>query len=538
MLTVLTALIGVVAICTCFTPPEISFSNLQTTSSANYVHSTLSKVGILAIKDIPQLPTVRRQALLDIQQCLGSDNEYTNLEFPKKKSNGVKALLPDGTIRRTIVLKDDFEKLPYCPEIQSQLELLRHLVRMTANSVATSLDLNNISLHIETLNRNPLTSFSQVIRQAKRLDHFHLYRGNSTVHSVALDMHVDAGIFIAFVPPLWKDQNEQSNSGLLVQLPSGQVESMELNENTVVIMIGMGARKFLHLPFRPVPHFLQVPKGTLRSWYGHMVLLPDNVLVGEDKQTTFLDFWMNTHEEIGSGLGCSPKSKKLLGMDSELIDQADPPCPMGTMDCWSMHPGAICIEDISCPGSIQPICMADHSSMGPHTCTDEKDCRLQCNGTVPPVAWCSGGTAMYMDGFQFSTDAKLCNVLFFSFLTMNTQWKFFWGCVVSLIFGMLWPGVKTMIRWLNDNETKSLKYGKRTEVQPLLPSEMNTNQCAAFRKNIFKIQTLLLLLDQTCGYLLMFLAMTYSLELLFCTVLGITLGKVYFKRVDSEDSCC
>lgn len=450
-------LFGWAIACNCFTPPEISFLHLQSVSMADYVRSTLSHTGMLAITDVPQLAMTRQKALSDIAWCLSSKS---------KQNNEVKASMPDGTVRRTLLLKDGFEPLPYCPEIQPELELLRHLVEMTANSVAMSLDLAKIHINVEMKNGNILTSMSQVVGQAKRLDHFHLYEGNSTTQSSTLPMHVDAGIFIAFVPPLWKGQkSKKDNSGLLVQLPNGKIESVLLNKNSVVIMVGLGAQKFLNLPLHPVPHSLHVQSGTFRSWYGQMILLPEDALVGDSKMITFSKFWSNAHEEIGSGLGCSLSSKKLLGKDFELIDVSDPPCPMGTMDCWSMSPGNICLKDISCPSGIEPICMAGESGMGPHLCTKASDCKLKCNGTVPTPAWCMGGTDMYMDGFNFAADSNMCTMLFFSIFTLNTPWKLFWGCLIIFLLGLCWPSVNANIKYLNKHEKMKHKQIKEKKIR-------------------------------------------------------------------------
>jgi len=363
MIKIVGILIGWVMTCTCFIPPEVSFSHLQTSSSANYVRSTLSHVGMLAITDIPELEITRQSALSSTHECLSGE-----------KKHGAEASLPDGTTRRTLVLKDD--SVSDCPEIQPQLELLHSLVQKATNSIAMALDQSNIHVQIEMVNGSTLTSMAQIVFQAKQLDHFHTYKGNSTTHSAALALHLDAGIFIAFVPPLWKDHADGQASGLQVQLPDGAIESVVLNDNSVVIMMGLAAEKFLKLSLRPVPHSLQVPRGTMRSWYGHMVLLPEDMLV--EGKTSFQEFWSKSNREIASGLGCSSSSKEIL----PLADQANPPCPTGTVDCWAHSPGELCLRNITCPEGVTSICWAENSPMGPHTCINATDCVLKCDNST------------------------------------------------------------------------------------------------------------------------------------------------------------
>jgi len=360
--------IGWAITCNCFTPPEVSFSHFQSSSTVSYILSTLTQTGMLAITDIPELAATRQWALSSVQECLSSEVKH-----------GAEALLPDGTVRHTLVLKDNI--LSDCPQIQPQLRSLRDLVQKASNLIAMALDQSKINVQIEMIDGKTLTSMAQILSQAKQLDHFHLYEGNSTAHSVAMDIHLDAGIFIAFVPPLWKDHKDDQDSGLLIQLPNGEIEPVVLNENTVVIMVGLGAQRFLQIPLRPVPHALQVFQGTLRSWYGRMILVPDDMIL--DRNISFQEFWSKSHEEIVSGLGCSPTSKEILGEHfNGLIDPANPACPVNTTDCWSMSPGNVCLRDIECPVGETTLCWADNSPMGPHMCVNATDCKLKCNQTT------------------------------------------------------------------------------------------------------------------------------------------------------------
>lgn len=538
-------------VCSCFIPSEISYSHLHTAKAVDFVRSTLSQIGILAITDIPQLAAARYQALSAVHICLKNknvQNEETNIGSKEGKYNNQKhaaeGSLPDGTIRRTLVLKNEFQRLSSCPEIQPQLELLRHLVQMTTDSVAIVLDKSNIHLRVKTVNGRTLRSFSQVVHRAKRLNHFHFYEGNSTLHTTALHMHVDVGIFIAFVPPFWGKQGNQEdiqNSGLLVQLPNGKVEPLILNKNTIILMVGMGAQTLLRLPFRPVPHSLQVPIGTMRAWYGHMVLFPEDMVIGSE-QISFSKFWSTINEEVSSDLGCSSISKNVMGEKIELFDLATPSCAMGTTDCWPLNPGMICIPNIACPQGLHKTCNSKTMGMGPHTCTTAK-CSLTCSGFSSPTGWCEGSTSMHMNGFTsiFSPNDNLCTGWLVVYLTLNTPWKFLFGCISAFVLGISWSWIRNWVRRYDIK--KGLKFESKkasiqielTEKAPLLGFHRSNQRKSNFYlrftrlcRTIIKPLTLAVFLHESWGYLLMLLMMTYSYEITFSLILGTVIGKIFF----------
>jgi len=131
--------------------------------------------------------------------------------------------------------------------------------------------------------------------------------------------------------------------------------------------------------------------------------------------------------------------------------------------------------------------------------------------------FCNGNMAMNMDGFVLNLkggkDTTCINYLLPS-LTLNTRGKFIIAMIITVGFGILLEYLSKV----RNSYQKRFYYNSRT-----------TRGKSTDKYKLF----LLHLLQSFLGYIGMMIAMTYSLELLFCTVFGLGLGYAYFFVVSS-----
>lgn len=130
--------------------------------------------------------------------------------------------------------------------------------------------------------------------------------------------------------------------------------------------------------------------------------------------------------------------------------------------------------------------------------------------------------AMYMDGFHFtlfSSPNTNCLVFFFQAWTLDTIAKFIIALVSVFMLGVITEGIASYRSNLRNRKFASGK------MRRLVLSSMSASQALA-------------------GYLLMLVAMTYSIELLLSVVSGIAVGYAYFFGGDGSatrvksDACC
>ena len=127
-------------------------------------------------------------------------------------------------------------------------------------------------------------------------------------HHHALDMHTDAGLFIAMTPAMIYDSKSTSTStststGLFVQLGNGEVVH-PTSPNSIIFMLGDGASRWIgphakgsSCKFRSTPHGVDMTQagmdanskhaqknnndGMQRAWYGRMFMLPEEAIVAD-----------------------------------------------------------------------------------------------------------------------------------------------------------------------------------------------------------------------------------------------------------------
>jgi hypothetical protein len=146
-------------------------------------------------------------------------------------------------------------------------------------------------------------------------------------------MHSDMGLFIIMTAAEYfnlqdegsKDVLHQSRqllgearpeSGLLIELPDGQVVRPVFEEGSLLVMNGEGASMWMRVegphasplpPYAP-PHELVVPdvQGATRAWFGRMYLPPRDAVLqhGASKGITFNEYREQTYEAFRDGNPC------------------------------------------------------------------------------------------------------------------------------------------------------------------------------------------------------------------------------------------
>jgi len=201
----------------------------------------------------------------------------------------------------------------------------------------------------------------------------------------------------------------------------------------------------------------------------------------------------------GYSLYCLDPSK-LSGASPHAVADATDPCKNGY------------VHNSNCIGSWQ---RTDADVPGyelPYEVKEEQDQNQNSSATsasTNPVldyddVYCSSGTAMYMDGFNWQ--GSTCVIYLFAAWTLSTPAKFALAAMGSILFGIVLEFVLWQRRSIYD-----LPPGKRRLVLSSL---------------VYGVQLSL-------GYFIMLVIMTYSGPLFLCTVGGMMLGHAGFNAQDS-----
>jgi len=135
---------------------------------------------------------------------------------------------------------------------------------------------------------------------------------------------------------------------------------------------------------------------------------------------------------------------------------------------------------------------------------DEKEMASMHHSTYTEGGYCSGGTSMYMDGFNWQ--GTTCVIYLFNTLVLSTPGKFAAAAIGSILFGI----ATEFVLW------------KRKGVYSL-PAGVHRLCLSAL---VYGLQL-------TMGYFIMLVIMTYSGPLFICTIIGMMLGHVCFNAQDS-----
>lgn len=190
--------------------------------------------------------------------------------------------------------------------------LLRQSFSLEHPESTNSHDSNNFLLR--TVKGKKFTSVKTIVDSSQNLEHFHVYSkpftpispskstsSNASTTSLelidsALSAHIDAGLFLSFVPAYsCGDVEADKNTDLSFYVNvDGETKHAILPPNSVILMLGAGAEYWLQLPgllpLRATRHAVRMREGSIRAWYGMMHLVPEDAIIQEfPRPSTFAD---------------------------------------------------------------------------------------------------------------------------------------------------------------------------------------------------------------------------------------------------------
>lgn len=451
----------------------------------------LRTVGAVAVK-VPNLAAARAAAFADLADCLEHD--------------GVEATLADGTRRKTIAARIPVTKSfgSVCFENDAS-KALRAATFTAVEAVAAALDAGG-STPLQGAHEE--YDWRGVVANGRHLEHVHAYYGPS--RGEALEAHVDEGVLVAMVAG--------EGGTLVVTLPGGAARELAWDvEHAVLILAGDGARYLGGA--RPAPHALRLhlaPDDT-RPWYGLMVLPPDDAVIEGER------FDARRARRTAS-VGYIGESRQLTAVD-----------PAATCQTQDGRDGIFCwLQCLAIDCTYGAVCLNDDDEVVP----EDKHCEGHSFDNCSPVCvdpsgalsnssrnreggFCRGsGQDMHMDGFRsaFEESTPPCINLYVTDWTLSTTGKYVGGMFGAFFVGFL-VEVISLAR-------KTLHRRRRSKPAPIL----NVGLVA-----LHFVQSVL-------GYLAMFAAMTYSIELFAAVCLGATTGYAFLHLKDapsaSTDPCC
>jgi hypothetical protein len=116
-----------------------------------------------------------------------------------------------------------------------------------------------------------------MVKASQNLEHFHVYSKQEEEDAIdqsnhgessVLDVHTDAGLFLAFVPGM-RCNGADDSSDFYVSV-NGSIKKAVFPPGSIGIMLGMGAERWLQtpLPLRATRHAVKMESGQRRAWYG------------------------------------------------------------------------------------------------------------------------------------------------------------------------------------------------------------------------------------------------------------------------------
>lgn len=229
----------------------------------------------------------------------------------------------------------------------------------------------------------------------------------------------------------------------------------------------------------------------------------------------FSDLFLNQEKSPDDLCVNSVPERDAFVYANEMIRQNRQDCENGTAYCWmSCLPLNGCnLNDAECYSGNHTQCFDD--SMDP-------SCEWHCKDRNITNEFCLGATDMLMQGFQTTkkvgNSTNLCIILFAKKWTLSSAGKFAAGCIGVFFLGLLIEAIIALRRFI---------LGK------IVP----TKRCLHML-----VTGILYSVNLTLGYLAMLVAMTYSVELFICVILGLSIGHVVFNSKmpvsDNIDPCC
>lgn len=300
--------------------PAFSISSLHTPSFSEKLATALSTTGLVAIQfNDGNYQNARESALEGLCRCTSS-SAFREIEGTDSSATLLSDKFTTRTTLATATVGNTPLSLPYedlksaCgTETAESMELLRDYVAHASNVFVSALD-RLLYLHGETT--SPLlrtihgveySSIKSIVKASTNLEHFHVYSKQKSTHGTkVLDLHTDAGLFLAFVPGQSCGNTGEQNVHFYIQ-HDGVQQQVDFPPNSIGIMLGAGAQHWLNtsnsLSLKATRHAVYMQPGESRAWFGMMHLVPKSAIVQQepDGPVTLGDLQLAMSKSFNSG---------------------------------------------------------------------------------------------------------------------------------------------------------------------------------------------------------------------------------------------
>jgi Ctr copper transporter family len=263
-----------------FHVPVFTVAELGAGPSLEDLAEVLATTGFISVvgteNDVPVFSNTRQKALSGLCECMQGNVKGADT-----------SLLSDGITRTTLATatvgntplsldKDELVEAGCSSHTVQAMDTLRDHVAWVSHSFVSALDRillagdSQRETLLVTTRGSSFVTVASIVKASQNLEHFHLYekaKGAST--KPILDVHTDAGLFLAFVPGMQCDPQENDSKDFYVQ-HNGVLKRAIFQEGTVGVMLGMGAENWLRTstPLRATRHAVSMQNGHSRAWYG------------------------------------------------------------------------------------------------------------------------------------------------------------------------------------------------------------------------------------------------------------------------------
>lgn len=506
--------------------PSVRLADLD--QDQDKLRHVLSEFGMVAVTNVPDLGQLRKavfSSLLDCSQANSEAFEFTSALDPLTQR---KAIASETLRHVPRPLSANVAK--QCPSLASSAPSFRNVISEVSNAFTAALD-RQFVLHAARFKRTPYTSFAAIQAEGSQLEHFVTYTSSPTSSPSSrppLELHVDEGLFIAFVPPMLSN-DDRGHSGLVVRLPSGQLAIAKYScSDCVVFMLGAGFSRWLGSNLPGVIHALRMPTRATRAWYGRMFLPPADA-VAVLPSGTVIDFANYRLQHNSStfleehALTCMERSVVEGVVTRKLAND----CPPDQFHCWMK-----CYQSqelLSCGATEMRICASNSDGReclptqmgcGPRCVPDNSTSKSggaqsnQSSSALGPDQFCDARSAvtMYMEGFIWpNSGQQSCVRMLFPSWILDTKGKYAGGCVGTFLFGVF---------------VEFLAFLRAPRTKEACQTTTDGRCCTA--SSLYSASILILGMQAACGYFLMFLAMTFSIPIFMCAVFGLMVGHAVF----------
>lgn len=342
-----------------FIVPSFSLLELRSNRRGDELASVLSTTGIIAVNGLDDsfshfgaFARNREKAFRGLCRCMAG---RTNDEFINTVDNTDRSLLSDGMTTRTSIATATIRGTPLSlpneqiervcgNQVPEAMETLRDYVSIVTDAFLGSIDhlirhsfslqqensncsgKKKRSILLRTLEGEEYSTVKAIVDASQNLEHFHLYSRPSTLpgdelssigggaivedDDVAIPTHVDAGLFLSFIPAYSCRDDSTYNVDLSFHVNvGGETKPAVFPPDSVIVMLGAGAEHWLKLPsllpLRATKHAVKIKDGNIRAWYGmskwHFICtLSWSCLISRCKNTDMYLFMYVRLSEFGS----------------------------------------------------------------------------------------------------------------------------------------------------------------------------------------------------------------------------------------------